>query len=81
MKNHPLFKIIFFIYLLKVLTGALLPLPDLMLRQTALTAVCLLLASSAVGDDGIFRSQVAPILERRCLSCHDGAEAKGGLSL
>lgn len=29
----------------------------------------------------LFQSKVAPLLERRCLSCHGGSERKGGLSL
>ncbi len=29
----------------------------------------------------VFREQVAPLLERRCLSCHNESERKGGLSL
>src|SRR5262249_10808786 len=28
-----------------------------------------------------FRERVAPVLERRCLSCHNDADRKGGLSL
>ena len=30
---------------------------------------------------GLFREQVAPILERRCLHCHGAETQKGGLSL
>lgn len=32
-------------------------------------------------EAAFFREQVAPILEARCLSCHHGAAARGGLSL
>ena len=33
-------------------------------------------------DDGdFFRQQVAPIFERHCVSCHQGAQPKGGLAL
>src|SRR5579875_1040368 len=47
-------------------------------------AAWIILAASAGADepDRLFREQVAPVLERRCLHCH-GSEAppKGGLSL
>src|SRR3954471_23524292 len=33
------------------------------------------------GDDRLFRDRVAPILERRCVSCHGDASPKGKLSL
>lgn len=32
-------------------------------------------------DDPLFQGQVAPILGRRCLSCHHGEKPKGGLDL
>ncbi len=35
----------------------------------------------ATGDDRIFREQVAPVLERRCVHCHGGSAPKGNLSL
>ena len=39
-------------------------------------------AGAGAGEpDRLFREQVAPILERRCLHCHGGETAKGGLSL
>ncbi len=37
--------------------------------------------ASAPADDTLFRTKVAPILERRCVSCHNDANAKGKLSL
>src|SRR6056297_923250 len=42
----------------------------------------LLFAASnhAVGDEH-FREHVAPVLQRRCLSCHDDQQRKGGFSL
>lgn len=39
------------------------------------------LASPAVANEDHFQTVVAPLLARRCLSCHDDAEHKGGLSL
>ena len=33
------------------------------------------------GDDRLFRERVAPILERRCVSCHGDASPKGKLAL
>ncbi len=31
--------------------------------------------------DELFRAQVGPLLERRCVGCHQGSKPKGGLSL
>jgi hypothetical protein len=43
---------------------------------------CLCLATAAPGDDVVsFERDVAPILEQRCLRCHNEEVAKGGLSL
>uniref|UniRef100_A0A7C2NYX3 DUF1553 domain-containing protein n=1 Tax=Schlesneria paludicola TaxID=360056 RepID=A0A7C2NYX3_9PLAN len=36
---------------------------------------------AAQPEDALFSERVAPVLERRCVSCHNDAEAKGGLSL
>jgi hypothetical protein len=47
----------------------------------SIAIVCLLAAATSRGDDSLFRDRVAPILERRCLSCHSDANAKGKLSL
>ncbi len=33
------------------------------------------------GDETLFRRQVAPLLEQRCVNCHQGEKPKGGLSL
>lgn len=41
----------------------------------------LLLAEEPSGATVLFRERVAPVLERRCLNCHNDAERKGGLSL
>jgi hypothetical protein len=38
-------------------------------------------ASSTFASEGEFRERVAPILESRCLRCHEGSAAEGGLSL
>jgi hypothetical protein len=47
-----------------------------------LVALALLLpASIAVADAPNFEESVAPILMRRCLGCHSGADAKGRLDL
>jgi hypothetical protein len=49
-----------------------------------LPATCLLIVLSAgvvQADDRLFRERVAPILEARCVHCHEGAKPKGGLSL
>ena len=39
------------------------------------------LAAGAAEPDRLFREQVAPILEQRCVSCHGSDSPKGGLSL
>jgi hypothetical protein len=38
-------------------------------------------AAVAQADDSWFRERVAPILETRCVACHDGSNPKGGLSV
>jgi len=38
-------------------------------------------AAAARADDRLFREHVAPILEQRCIYCHEGSKPKGGLSL
>ena len=38
-------------------------------------------ASVCAGGDALFNEKVAPILAQRCVSCHDGDKAKGGLDL
>jgi hypothetical protein len=42
-----------------------------------------LLAATSIAraDDSLFRDQVAPVLEQRCVHCHSGATPKGSLSL
>src|SRR5688572_11201378 len=51
-------------------------------------APLLLLSAAAVvaphwasANDALFRDKVAPIFQRRCLTCHNATEKKGGLSL
>jgi len=51
------------------------------MRFRALYLSLALWAGFAQADDSLFRQRVAPILETRCLSCHDGSKPKGGLSL
>ena len=55
----------------------------MVLCRSALAAILSLLACGlAVADEGaLFREQVAPILQRSCVSCHGGDKPKGGLSL
>ena len=33
------------------------------------------------GDEALFRKQIAPLLELRCLNCHGAKTRRGGLSL
>jgi hypothetical protein len=37
-------------------------------------------AAVAQAGDSMFRERVAPILEKRCVACHEGSRPKGGLS-
>lgn len=37
--------------------------------------------TGAAESENAFRDQVAPILERRCITCHNAEDRKGGLSL
>jgi cytochrome c553 len=39
------------------------------------------LGPAAAGPDQLFREQIAPILETRCVACHGADSPKGGLSL
>ncbi len=41
----------------------------------------LALLAFAAADDALFRDRIAPILERRCVGCHNDANPKGKLSL
>ncbi|MCA9008749.1 MAG: DUF1553 domain-containing protein [Planctomycetaceae bacterium] len=51
-------------------------------RQFAfLLATLALTVSAKTQGDEIFREQVAPLLERRCLSCHNDGDRKGDFSL
>lgn len=54
-----------------------------MVPLTRVTAVLVLFAWAAKGfcADTDFEQSVGPILTRRCLECHSGAEPKGGLDL
>ncbi len=52
------------------------------LQASGTLLVLSLLASASVrADDAAFERDVAPILSRRCLSCHNEDQHKGGLSL
>src|SRR5436309_2123381 len=47
-----------------------------------ISAACFWLAVVARADDAVlFQEKVAPIFERRCVQCHQGATPKGKLSL
>jgi hypothetical protein len=53
----------------------------LTLRALFSAAAIVGIAGAARADDDPFRTQIAPILERRCVRCHQGGKPKGGLSL
>ncbi len=44
-------------------------------------ATCVLTAAGAAENDDLFRTIVAPILEKRCVHCHGDDTPKGGLSV
>jgi mono/diheme cytochrome c family protein len=44
-------------------------------------AACLLAGAGRAEGDDLFRTTVAPILEKRCVKCHGNDTPKGGLSL
>lgn len=54
-----------------------------MSRSTLAAACWLSLAAVAAADDGAeaFRDEVAPLLRARCVRCHAGGSAKGGVDL
>jgi hypothetical protein len=54
---------------------------NLLLPMTGLTLFGLVLTDAAQGQGPAFDRQIAPILAEHCLSCHSGAEPKGGLDL
>ena len=50
-------------------------------QLTQFLAMIVLVASSTLRADVTFRDQVAPLLERRCLNCHNESDRKGDFSL
>ncbi len=46
-----------------------------------LATVSLIFSDATAKEGDSFRDQIAPILERRCVSCHNATEAKGGFSI
>lgn len=44
-------------------------------------AFCLFVPRQASADDALFESEVAPLLIRRCVECHQGKHPSGNLSL
>ena len=54
------------------------------MKKWAVAPIMALLCAPMVaraGDDRLFRDRVAPILERRCVSCHGDASPEGELAL
>src|SRR5262245_5704406 len=47
----------------------------------ALFALVAMPFRASAGDERFFRERVAPLLAERCIRCHQGAKAKGGLNL
>jgi len=52
-----------------------------MIRLVILTICCAIPSANDSFAEELFRDKVAPLLERRCLSCHDDQQRKGGFSL
>jgi mono/diheme cytochrome c family protein len=50
-------------------------------RSWGLVLGTILGMTAAAPDDALFRDQVAPVLEKRCVGCHNETTAKGKLSL
>lgn len=53
----------------------------LLLSLVLLSLPLVSFAGAAEEEKTLFEREVAPILERRCLSCHNGEQLKGGFSL
>ena len=52
----------------------------MMIRILILAALAAISSLSLRADD-LFRDEVAPLLARRCLSCHNDSKPEGGLSM
>jgi hypothetical protein len=50
-------------------------------RTLALLLAPTLLTGRAGADEAFFKERIAPVLSQRCLSCHHGPKARGGLDL
>jgi Skp family chaperone for outer membrane proteins len=46
-----------------------------------LVATCVLVPAQALSEDNVFETRIAPIFERRCVSCHNDDDRQGQLSL
>jgi hypothetical protein len=53
----------------------------LCMRWFLASMVSLSLAAVGHADEGLFKDKVAPVFEKRCVSCHNDETPKGGLSL
>jgi hypothetical protein len=52
-----------------------------MSHRLAALAALVLLPAAATADETLFKDKIAPLLSQRCLSCHHGSKARGGLDL
>jgi hypothetical protein len=52
-----------------------------MSHRLATVAALALLPACATADESLFKDKIAPLLSQRCLSCHHGTKARGGLDL
>ncbi|MCC9609440.1 DUF1553 domain-containing protein [Blastopirellula sp. JC732] len=55
--------------------------PKWIARNTLLAGLLLFLGFGTATGADFFQDEVAPILQKKCLSCHSGAEPKGDFSL
>ena len=53
---------------------------DLIVMLASALLAAALAGGTARADERMFREKVAPIFERHCVACHQGAEGKGGFS-
>ncbi len=53
------------------------------MKTTAVSLIALYvnIAAASAAENDLFAARVAPLLERRCLSCHDASKRRGGLDL
>jgi hypothetical protein len=54
---------------------------DLLATTLAIAGLTLICPNASIANDPVFDRDVAPVLARRCLECHDSSAREGGLDL